>query len=421
MFSFLKSKEAAVEKTAVATNNGTFNNTNNRYVTKIFIVEDNDLYATLLQHSLDEGDKYDVTIFSNAEDLFKHIHENPDIVTIDYNLPDRNGLDVLREVKMYNRDIQAVILSGQDKVDVVVECFNEGANGYIVKNDNATVALAKTIENLSQTANLRKEVAHLQEQILDRSKYNKLVGESPAILKVLRLIQKVEKTNMLALVTGESGTGKELVAACIHYNSPRAKNPYVLVNVAAIPQDLMESELFGHEKGAFTGADNKRIGKFEEANGGTIFLDEIGEMDMNLQTKLLRVLQENKIMRLGSNKEIQLDVRVVAATNKNLAQQVKEGKMREDLYYRLQGFLLHLPPLRERENDAILLAKHFLKEFCDKNKMQQKTFSSESLRKIHEHTWPGNVRELRALVERTVLICDSDVITPDDMIFSQIV
>ncbi|HZG01568.1 MAG TPA: sigma-54 dependent transcriptional regulator [Chitinophagales bacterium] len=419
MFNFMKAKAPAAA-TADAVQKPTAA-AGSRYVTKIFILEDNELYASLLQHSLDEEDRYDVSLFTTAAEMFHRIHENPDIVTIDYNLPDRNGLDVLREVKLYNRDIQAVVLSGQDKVDVVVECFNQGANGYIVKNDNATVALAKTIQNLSQTASLRKEVAHLQEQIVDRNKYNKIIGESSTILKVLRLIQKVERTNMLALVTGESGTGKELVAASIHYNSPRAKNPYVLVNVAAIPQDLMESELFGHEKGAFTGADNKRIGKFEEANGGTIFLDEIGEMDMNLQTKLLRVLQENKIMRLGSNKEVQLDVRVIAATNKNLAQQVKEGKMREDLYYRLQGFLIHLPPLRERENDSLLLAKHFLKEFCDKNKMPQKTFSSESLRKIHEHTWPGNVRELRALVERTVLICDSEVITPDDMIFSQIV
>jgi DNA-binding NtrC family response regulator len=306
-------------------------------------------------------------------------------------------------------------------VDVVVECYNHGASSYIIKNDNTIVELTKTVENLSKNVNLRKEVDYLREQIIDRNKYNKIIGDSPAVLKVLRLIQKVEKTNMLALITGESGTGKELAAASIHYNSPRAKMAYVLVNMAAIPEDLIESELFGHEKGAFTGADSKRIGKFEEANGGTIFLDEIGEMNMHLQTKLLRVLQENKIMRLGSNKEIQLDVRVIAATNKNLAQRVKDGKMREDLYYRLQGFLIHLPPLRERENDTIMLAKHFLKEFCDRNKLPQKTFSPQAIQKITTHTWPGNIRELKALVERTVLICDDDIITPDDMIFSALI
>lgn len=392
-----------------------------RHMTKIFIVEDNEVYATLLQHTLESEDKYDVHLIKSADELFKKIHLNPDIVTIDYNLPDRNGLDVLKEVKNYNKDIQAIILSGQERVDVVVECYNHGASSYIIKNDNTIVELTKTVENLSKNVNLRKEVDYLREQIIDRNKYNKIIGDSPAVLKVLRLIQKVEKTNMLALITGESGTGKELAAASIHYNSPRAKMAYVLVNMAAIPEDLIESELFGHEKGAFTGADSKRIGKFEEANGGTIFLDEIGEMNMHLQTKLLRVLQENKIMRLGSNKEIQLDVRVIAATNKNLAQRVKDGKMREDLYYRLQGFLIHLPPLRERENDTIMLAKHFLKEFCDRNKLPQKTFSPQAIQKITTHTWPGNIRELKALVERTVLICDDDIITPDDMIFSALI
>lgn len=392
-----------------------------RHMTKIFIVEDNEVYATLLQHTLESEDKYDIHLIKSADELFKKIHLNPDIVTIDYNLPDRNGLDVLKEVKNYNKDIQAIILSGQERVDVVVECYNHGASSYIIKNDNTIVELTKTVENLSKNVNLRKEVDYLREQIIDRNKYNKIIGDSPAVLKVLRLIQKVEKTNMLALITGESGTGKELAAASIHYNSPRAKMAYVLVNMAAIPEDLIESELFGHEKGAFTGADSKRIGKFEEANGGTIFLDEIGEMNMHLQTKLLRVLQENKIMRLGSNKEIQLDVRVIAATNKNLAQRVKDGKMREDLYYRLQGFLIHLPRLRERENDTIMLAKHFLKEFCDRNKLPQKTFSPQAIQKITTHTWPGNIRELKALVERTVLICDDDIITPDDMIFSALI
>jgi two-component system, NtrC family, response regulator AtoC len=418
MFSFSQTSKEQENTIAAPAATKPSSNPDNRYMTKIFVVEDNEVFSSLIQHSLEEEDKYDIHIFSTAEDLFKHIHENPDIVTIDYNLPDRNGLDVLNEIKNYNKDIQTIILSGQEKVEVVVDCYNHGANGYIMKNNNAIVELSKSIQNLSQNSSLRKEVAYLKEQILDRSKYNQIIGESSTILKVLRLIQKVEKTNMLALITGESGTGKELAAASIHYNSNRAKQPYVLVNMAAIPSDLMESELFGHEKGAFTGADSKRIGKFEEANGGTIFLDEIGEMDMNLQTKLLRVLQENKIMRLGSNKEIQLDVRVVAATNKNLAARVKDGKMREDLYYRLQGFLIHLPPLRERENDSVLLAKYFLKEYCAKNKLPQKQFSAESLKRILQHKWPGNIRELKALVERTVLISDSETITPDDMIFS---
>lgn len=388
-------------------------------LTRVFVIEDNELYANLITNELQINDNYEITVFPSAEEFFKNIHLNPDIVTIDYNLPDRNGIDVMREIKNYNKEIGCIILSGQDKVDVVVDCYDNGAASYIIKNNNALVNLAKAVQNLSANSHLRKEVIKLQDQIIDRNKYNRIIGESPAILKVLRLIQKVEKTNMLALITGESGTGKELVSAAIHYNSPRARKPYVLVNMAAIPEDLMESELFGHEKGAFTGADGKRIGKFEEANGGTIFLDEIGEMDFNLQTKLLRVLQESKVTRLGSNKEIQLDVRVIAATNKNLANRVKEGKMREDLYYRLQGFLIHLPPLRERGDDVILLAKFFLKEFCNKNGVEQKLFSTDAIKAMIQHPWPGNVREIKALVERAAIISDNQEITSDDMIFSQ--
>ena len=221
------------------------------------------------------------------------------------------------------------------------------------------------------------------------------------------------------MITGESGTGKELVASAIHYNSSRKNRPFVAVNVAAIPEDLIESELFGHERGAFTGADSKRIGKFEEANEGTIFLDEIGEMDINMQTKLLRVLQESKITRLGSNKEIPLNVRVIAATNKNLAQRVKDGKMREDLYYRLQGFLIHLPPLRERDNDILLLAKSMLKSFCETNRMPVKSFSKEALKAMMLHPWSGNVRELKAFIERAVLISYGVEIEDEDLIFSQ--
>ncbi|MEL6845870.1 MAG: sigma-54 dependent transcriptional regulator, partial [Bacteroidota bacterium] len=299
------------------------------------------------------------------------------------------------------------------------EAYRHGANSYIMKNEKAVVELTNTVKNLSTNVSLRKEVEVLREDILDRQKkYSTVVGESNGILKVLKLIQKVEKNDMLVLITGENGTGKEVIANTIHYNSPRRRKPFVPVNVAAIPADLIESELFGHEKGAFTGASGRRIGKFEEANGGTIFLDEIGEMEVGLQAKLLRVLQEGTITRLGSNKEIQLDVRVLSATNKNLADRVRQGLFREDLYYRLQGFLIHLPPLRERGNDVVLLARHFLNDFCQRNKMHGKTFSRDTLTALMNHNWPGNVRELRAVVERAVLISDAQEIQEDDLIFS---
>lgn len=390
-----------------------------KFITTIYVVEDNEFYANIIKQKLESYDHYQVSLFSNGSDFLNAIQSNPDIVVLDYNLPNENGIEILKRINTFNDSIQTILLSGQDKVEVVVDAFKNGAKSYIIKGDNALVELEQTVANLANTTNLRKENDNLREMIIDRHRYDRIIGESGAIMKVLRLIQKVEKTNVLTLITGESGTGKELVASAIHYNSNRKNKPFVAVNVAAIPDDLLESELFGHERGAFTGADSKRIGKFEEANEGTIFLDEIGEMDILMQTKLLRVLQESKITRLGSNKEIPLNVRVIAATNKNLAQRVKDGKMREDLYYRLQGFLIHLPPLRERENDLLLLAKNMLKSFCDSNRIEQKTFSPDSLKAMMKHPWQGNVRELKAFVERSVLISDGPVIEAEDLIFSQ--
>jgi two-component system, NtrC family, response regulator AtoC len=236
---------------------------------------------------------------------------------------------------------------------------------------------------------------------------------------VLRLIQKVEKSNIMVLVTGQSGTGKELVAKALHYNSTRSRKPFVTVNMGAIPEDLVESELFGHEKGAFTDARERRIGKFEEANEGTIFLDEIGEMNLHLQTKLLRVLQEKEITRIGSNKIIKLDFRMIAATNRNLANEVKEGRFREDLFYRIQGFLIHLPPLKERGDDVILLAKSFLNDFCNNNRMPQVQLSREASKFMLEYPWPGNIRELKAVMERAALLCENATIQVDDLMFVQ--
>jgi two-component system response regulator AtoC len=388
------------------------------YITSIFLVDDDEMYSTIMKTSLEQNDLYDVRIFNSGEEFFKHIHENPDVVIIDYNLPGMSGIEILKKIKQFNSSIATVILSGQDKVEVVVEAYNNGANNYIIKKENVVVELSHCIKNLSVNANLRKEVTELRQQIIDRNKYRNIIGESKPILGVLKLIQKVENSNLITLITGESGTGKEVVAQAVHYNSQRKRKPFVPVNMAAIPEDLIESELFGHEKGAFTGANYRRIGKFEEANEGTIFLDEIGEMPLDLQAKLLRVLQDNKIVRVGSNKEITLDIRVVAATNKNLKDRVKENKFREDLMYRLQGFLIHLAPLRERGNDIILLAKHFLTEFCKSNNIKLKTFTPDAVESLMNYSWPGNVRELKAVVERAALLSEGEKILTDDLIFS---
>jgi DNA-binding NtrC family response regulator len=393
-----------------------------QFLTRIFIIEDDLVFGKVIQRALEqENDAYEVTVFQTGQAFLDQIHLVPDVVSIDYTLPDYNGLEILQRIKQYQSDIATIILSGQDKLEVVVDAYNKGADNYIIKNDNALIQLKQVIKGLSNHASLRKEVEELRSQIIDRNKYSSVVGESQGVLKVLRMIQKVEGNNILVMITGESGTGKEVIANAIHFNSPRKRKPFVPVNMAAIPADLIESELFGHEKGAFTGATGRRIGKFEEANGGTIFLDEIGEMDINLQTKLLRVLQEHKVSRVGSNKEIQLDVRVIAATNKNLGERVKQGLFREDLYYRLQGFLIHLPPLRDRNNDVVILARFFLKEFCRANRIAEKTLTKSALESMLRYEWPGNVRELKTLVERAALISDTNEIVADDLLYADTV
>jgi two-component system response regulator AtoC len=385
---------------------------------KIFVVEDDIMVATLIKQHLSKISDMEIFHFQNAEDSINNLHENPDIVTIDYNLPGMDGLTLMARIKAYNQNILCVLVSGQESLEVVVKSYKSGAQDYILKNDNLFANLENSIKNLAMNVTLKKEVEVLKDQIIDRNRYSNIIGGSNSILRVLKLIQKVEKSNMMVLVTGESGTGKELVAKAIHYNSTRSRKPFVTVNMGAIPEELIESELFGHEKGAFTDAREKRIGKFEEANEGTIFLDEIGEMDLALQTKLLRVLQEKEITRIGSNKTLKLDFRLVAATNKNLSQEVKEGRFREDLFYRIQGFLIHLPPLKERNDDILLIAKNFLSEFCANNKLHQMTIEKDVLKHMMEYSWPGNVRELKAVIERAALMAENNVITMVDMTFA---
>lgn len=384
---------------------------------KIFIVEDDAMMVTLMRQTLSKNPNYEIQHFESAEDCLNNLHLNPDIVTIDYHLPGMNGVGLMRKIKSYNSAIMCVLVSGQESLEVVVDAYKSGAQDYLIKNDNLFVNLENSIANLSANVVLKKENEMLKDQIIDRHKYSNILGNSNAVLRMLRLIQKVEKSNMMVLVTGQSGTGKELVAKVLHYNSPRARKNFVTVNMSAIPEELIESELFGHEKGAFTDARERRIGKFEEANDGTIFLDEIGEMPLNLQAKLLRVLQEKEVQRIGSNKTIKLDFRMVAATNRNLALEVKEGRFREDLFYRIQGFLIHLPPLKERGDDVILLAKHFLEQYAQTNKTPVATVTKEAAKFMLDYEWPGNIRELKAVMERAAILADNGSITVDDLMF----
>lgn len=386
---------------------------------KIFIVEDDTMFGELMKMKLEENDTFDVSLFRSGEEMFRELHQQPDIIILDYFLPYKNGVQIIRELKNLSNDLSIILLSGQKNVEVVVEAYNLGAKNYIIKNENALVELGNSVRNLCDTINLKKEIDSLKGQMINRNRYSNIVGESESMKQVFSLMQKIENSDVLTLITGESGTGKEVVAKTLHYNSLRRRKPFVAINVAAIPDDLIESELFGYEKGAFTGATGRRIGKFEQANHGTIFLDEIGEVNLNVQKKLLRVLQEKKVSRLGSNKDIDLNVRVIAATNQSLGKLVKAQKFREDLYYRLQGFLIHLPPLRERGNDVIILAKYFLEDFCQSNKIKNKSFSSGTLMDLVKYPWPGNVRELKSVVERACLISEGEKINLEDLIYSE--
>lgn len=372
---------------------------------KIFVVEDNEWYNKLLVYTLSLNPDYDVKSFFNARDFLNSLNEMPDIVTLDYKLPDLSGLEVLKRIRQVNDDVQVILVSEQEDIEMVVTLLKLGAYDYITKSDDIKERLLNTIQNLKKDLNLKKEISILRREVQNKYSFRKtILGESPAIKSVYELVGKALDTNITVIISGETGTGKELVAKAIHYNSRRKEKPFVAVNVPAIPSELIESELFGHEKGSFTGATSRRIGRFEEADGGTLFLDEIGEMEMNLQTKLLRVLQEKEIVRIGSNKPVKTDCRIITATNKNLRDEVKKGRFREDLYYRLLGLPIEMPPLRDRASDILILARHFMDGYCNENSMPLKKLSPGAQKKLMNYNFPGNVRELKSLVELAVTL-----------------
>ena len=314
-------------------------------------------------------------------------------------------------------DIQVILISEQSDIEVVVDLLKEGAYDYIVKSNDIKERLLNTVANIRQQFSLEDEISDLRREVQYKYSFqNTIIGNSKAIKKVFELIEKAVRTNITVSVTGETGTGKELVAKAIHYNSSRKNKAFIAVNVAAVPSELIESELFGHEKGAFTGAANRRIGKFEEANEGTLFLDEIAEMENTFQAKLLRVLQEKEIIRIGSNKPVKTDCRIIVATNKNLQEEVRKGNFRQDLYYRLFGLTIELPPLRDRGNDIPLLAHHFIGEFCRDNDLEIRRLSPGAMNKLMNYTFPGNIRELKSVVELASTLTNGPEITEENIL-----
>ena len=383
---------------------------------KIFILDDDVWYSELLEYHLSLNPDYELKKFHSAKDCLAKLYERPNVITLDYSLPDKNGDEVLKSIREQNPDTQVIIISGQEDVATAVDLLKKGAYDYIVKDEDTPERVWNTINKIRENVSLKEEISQLREEIGQKYDFSKvIIGNSEPIKRVFAMMDKAAKTNITVSINGETGTGKELVAKAIHYNSTRKKAPYVAVNVAAIPKELIESELFGHEKGAFTGAVSRRLGKFEEANKGTIFLDEIGELDVSLQAKLLRVLQEKEITRVGGNSVVPVDVRIIVATHKNLAEEVKKGTFREDLYYRLLGLPILLPPLRDRGSDILVLAKFFIDAFAKENGLGKKSLSEKAQKKLLSYSFPGNVRELKAIVELAVVLSDHEQIQEHDI------
>ncbi|PKP33159.1 MAG: regulator [Bacteroidetes bacterium HGW-Bacteroidetes-16] len=385
---------------------------------KIFIVEDDRFYGELLKRHLQLNPENEVYLYLTGKDCLTNLHLMPDMISLDYRLPDFSGDSILKKVHFDYPDLPIVIVSGQEDVKTAVYLLKEGAYDYFVKDQDTQDRLWNVANKIRENKQLKREINVLKEEVGKKYNFANIKGNSTAIKNVFSLMDRALKARITVSIIGETGTGKELVAKAIHYNSTRTNQPFVAVNVAAIPSELIESELFGYEKGAFTGANARKIGKFEQANGGTIFLDEIGEMSLNMQSKLLRVLQENELSRLGGNTLIKLDVRLIVSTHKNLADEVKNGNFREDLYYRLLGLPIELPPLRQRGNDIIVLAKYFTDEFCEANNLPTKSISLKAQEKLMSYGYPGNVRELKAVIELAVVLSDTTEIGPESINFN---
>jgi two-component system NtrC family response regulator len=383
---------------------------------KILIAEDEKTQRDLLEGFLKkEGFSVD-PVANGREALQKLEGDFFDIALIDYKMPALDGLQTLREIRRLYPDLPVVMMTAYGTVETAVASMKEGALDYLTKPidlDELLLILQKVIER----SNLIRENKALKAQLQERYTFSNIVYSSPKMEEVMGLVARVAPSQATVLIRGESGTGKELIANAIHHASPRAKMPLVKVNCSAIPETLLESELFGHEKGAFTGAAQKRIGRFEEAEGGTVFLDEIGDLSPSTQIKLLRILQEKEFQRLGSNQTFKTDVRVMAATHQNLEEAMKKGQFREDLYYRLNVISIFLPPLRERKEDISLLIDYFLKKYSEANQKSISDISKEARALLLRYPYPGNVRELENLIERAVVLCRGEVITTQDLPF----
>ncbi len=380
----------------------------------ILIIDDEKSIRNTLRDIL-ENEKYEVDDAENGETALEKIKLNSyDVILCDIKMPGMDGIELLSKALIVT-DTPIIMISGHGTIETAVECIKKGAYDYIAKPPDLNRLLI-TIRNAMDKSHLLTETKKLKKQV---GANWQMVGESEALTSIKTMIERVAPTDARVLITGENGTGKELVARWLHENSNRSHAPFIEVNCAAIPSELIESQLFGHEKGSFTSAIKQRKGDFEQANGGTIFLDEIGDMSLSAQAKVLRALQENKITRVGGEKDIPVDVRVIAATNKNIKEEIQNERFREDLYHRLSVILIHVPALRERIEDIPLLASHFMQLTCANNGKPLLPIEEDAFEELRKMPWTGNIRELRNVVERLAILCDNKVKAEDVVRFAQ--
>lgn len=380
----------------------------------IALVDDEPSIRKLIEYQFVNVWGHQVRSYGDAESFLKEMDSDIDLLVLDVMLPGMSGIEALEEVRRRDADLPVVVLSAQESVDTAVRMLKLGALDYLGKPvDTDRLELAS--KNAFQLRDLSREVRLLRERMAASVTFDNVIASHGEMQEVFRLVHKVKDSDIAVLVMGESGTGKELIAKAIHVNGKRKSGPFVVVNCASIPRDLLESELFGHEKGSFTGASQRRLGRFESANGGTIFLDEIGEMDLALQAKLLRVIQTKQFERVGGNETITSDVRIISATNRELKKEVDANRFREDLYYRLATFPIILPPLRHRRSDILLLAEHFLRRYAAQESKNLRKFSREALRQLYAYPWPGNVRELENAIQRAVVMAEGELLTEGDL------
>lgn len=387
---------------------------------KIFVVEKDRLLCKLMGSYLVENTDHEVQIINDPETLVPKLSENPDIVIVNYIETIDTNINLISKIKEYDPKIQLILLCKLEDLGSGTKVIGKNIYDLIIKGEGFLERLLNCISNLNKQHSLQSEIDQLKHHISKKYELsNAIVGESKSIKKALNLVEKaISVQNMTVSIHGESGTGKELVARTIHFNSVRKDHPFITVNMGAVPKELIESELFGHEKDAFHGAYSRSRGKLEQAHQGTLFINEIAELDLNLQLKLFKAIQDKEITRIGGNKPIAIDTRIITATSKELTEEVEKGIFRKDLFYSLLGLPIVLPPLSDRENDVILLATHFLTLFCIENKIPQKRFSNGAKSKLLSHSYPGNLRELNAIVELAAVMSDNQLIDEEQILFS---